>query len=152
MNIPHPIVDGAVDCCPACGAELLAEVLDTAGDTCCPHCQHFLWFLSRCSHGMTVLTFLPGLMSGSEAMDRVQEVYQAVTPASRVILNLSRMRLVSSMFLGMLVALQKRVAAAKGTLKLCGLNSETRDVFRLSKLDWVFDIYEDEEAARDSFD
>jgi len=152
MNASHQIVDGATDCCPACGKELLAELLDEAGDTCCPHCQHLLWFLRRCSNGALVLTFLPGLMSGSEAMERVQDVYEAVAHSSRVILNLSCMRLVSSMFLGMLVALQKKVVAVNGTVKLYGLHAETLEVFRVSKLDWVFDIYENEQEARDSFD
>jgi anti-sigma B factor antagonist len=68
-----------------------------------------------------------------------------------LVLNLSRMRVVSSMLLGMLVVLYRRMLAANGAVKLCGLRADTRDVFRTTKLDRVFEIYEDEQTALNSF-
>jgi anti-anti-sigma factor len=97
------------------------------------------------------LTFLPGLMSGSEAMDRVNQVKEAVAASSRLILDLSRMRLVSSMFLGMLVALHRGIMAVNAAVKLCGLQPFVLDVFESTKLDTVFDICGDEQSALNSF-
>jgi anti-anti-sigma factor len=80
-------------------------------------------------------------MAGSEAIERVHQVQQAVANSPRLLLNLSRMRLVSSMFLGMLVVVHRKMVAASGTVKLCGLHPATLDVFRVTKLDRIFDIY-----------
>ena len=129
----------------------LLELLDSAGDSPCPHCRRLLWFLRKCRNGVVVLTFLPGLMSGSEAMGRVHQVQEAVANSSRLVLNLSRMRLVSSMFLGMLVVLYRTMVAVERDGKLCGLHPDTLDVFRTTKLDRVFDICGDEQTALNSF-
>jgi anti-sigma B factor antagonist len=110
-----------------------------------------LWFVQKRFNGAVILTFLPGLISGSEAMGRIQQVQQAVGDSTRLVLNLTRLRLVSSMFLGMLVVLQRRVQAVNGKVKLCGLHSDALDVFRASKLDTVFEICADEQSALNSF-
>jgi anti-sigma B factor antagonist len=151
MDASIPSAVGATGRCPACGGEVTLEELDAAGDTPCPHCGHLVWFLRKCCQGVVVLTFLPGLMTGSEAMGRVREVRQAVANSSRLILNLSHMRLVSSMFLGMLVMVHRRMVMVDGVLKLCGLNSDTMGVFRNTKLDRVFDICGDEQTALNEF-
>lgn len=147
MDASCRTADGTADCCPACGGEVVLELLDSAGDTPCPHCGHLLWFLRKCCNGVVVLTFLPGLMTGSEAMEQAHQVQEAVGTSSRLILNLSRMRLVSSMFLGMLVVLYRRMVTVKGTVRLCGPHPDTLDVFRGTKLDRVFDICADEQTA-----
>ena len=151
MDASYRTTDGAAERCPACGTEVAVELLNSAGDMPCPHCRRLLWFLRKYASGAVILTFLPGLMSGWEAMERVQEVQDAVADSSRLVLNLSRMRLESSMFLGMLVVLYRRMVAASGTVKLCGLHPDTLDVFRVTKLDRIFAIYEDEAAALKSF-
>ena len=143
--------DGAAERCPACDRDVVFELWDPGGDEPCPHCRRLLWFLQKCCSGVVVLTFRPGLMSGSEAMERVHEIQEAVANSSRLVLNLSRMRLVSSMFLGMLVVLYRRTVMVEGVVKVCGLNSDTMGVFRNTKLDKIFDIYEDEPTALNSF-
>ncbi len=80
-------------------------------------------------------------------MERIRQVHDAVAGSRRVILNLSHMRLVSSLFLGMLVVLHRRVVARKGTMTLCGLAPDTLDAFRVSNLDRIFDIVADEPTA-----
>ncbi len=61
------------------------------------------------------------------------------------------MHLVSSMFLGMLVVLYRRMMAVHGMVKLCGLHADTLEVFAITKLDRVFDICGDEQTALNSF-
>lgn len=151
MDVASQTLNGTAQRCPACGWEVVWELLDSAGDSPCPHCGRPLWFVRKCSQGVVVLTFLPGLMSGSDAMGRVQQVQEAVANSSRLLLNLSRMRLVSSMFLGMLVVLYQRILAVDGTTKLCGLNPDVLFVFKATRLDRIFDICEDEQTALKSF-
>ena len=153
MDTSSRTADGEADHCPACGRDVVIELLDLACDMPpCPHCRRPLWFLRKHRDGVVILTFLPGLMAGNEAMSRVHEVQEAVGSASQLILNLSPMHFVASIFLGMLIVIYRRMVAASGTVKLCGpLHPDTLDVFRSTKLDRLFDIYEDEQTALNSF-
>ena len=137
--------------CPECGAEVRAEPSTWVEDAPCPQCGHPLWFLRKSVDGIIVLTFLPGLMAGSEGLQRVDEVLSALGGSSRAVLDLSRLRFVSSMFLGMLVVLHKRVASANGELKLCGIQPGAAVVFGITKLDKVFDIHDGQQSALASY-
>jgi anti-sigma B factor antagonist len=64
-----------------------------------------------------------------------------------VLLNLSGIRYLSSTMLGRLVSVNRRLEQANGRLKLCSLSPVVSDIFRISRLDQVFAIYEDEPSA-----
>lgn len=51
----------------------------------------------------------------------------------------------------MLIGLQRRIVQRKGRMKLSGINPEVMEVFRITKLDTVFDIYKDESGAIEAF-
>ena len=137
--------------CPACGKPFVPDPESPDEEGLCPHCRHPVWFVCKPSDKAVVLTFLTGLVSGSESLGRLDEVTSAVGSSSRIVVDLSRMRFISSMFLGMLVALHRRVVAAQGAMRLCGLRSGEREVFKATRLDTVFDIREDEPSALASF-
>jgi anti-sigma B factor antagonist len=137
--------------CPACGTPFAGDPSSPEEEGPCPHCRRPVWFVRKPLNETVVLTFLTGLVSGSESLGRLDEVTSAVGSASRIVVDLSRMRFISSMFLGMLVALHRRVVAAQGALRLCGLRSGEREVFKATRLDTVFDIREDEASALASF-
>ena len=133
--------------CPACRQELPIELPAVLGDMPCPHCRQLLWFVRKTAGSAVVLTMLPGLISGSEAVQRVDEIMAAAGGTPRLVLNLGHLRLISSMFLGMLVVVYRRFMTAERTLKLCGLRGDNLETFRITKLDWLFDICDDEEQA-----
>lgn len=66
---------------------------------------------------------------------------------SKVLLNLSGIRYLSSSMLVRLINLQKRVVQSQGQLVLCCLTPVMYDTFRVSKLDQLFKIFDDEAAA-----
>ena len=137
--------------CPACGGRLDFDLANAEGDAPCPHCRHLVWFVQKPAGGVVVLTFLPGLVAGSESLERLGEVTIAIGDCKHVVLDLSRLRVITSLFLGMLVALQRRLVAAERRLKICGLSAGQRDIFKTTKLDMVFDICDDEGIALGSF-
>lgn len=151
MDEPVSTPDGAVNCCPSCGKAVTTAPLANAGDVPCPHCDDLLWFVRRAHDGVVVLTFLPGLMVASESRERIDDVSDAMQGCSRIILDLSQLQILSSIFLGLLVALNRRVTEAEGKMKICGVQPDVREVFRMTKLEELFEICEDEQAARDSF-
>ena len=151
MDVSARAANDTPEQCPACGWGVVLDSLDAAADGPCPHCGSLLWFVRKCRGGAVVLTFLPGLMAGEEAMGKVDQVRAAAASADRLVLNLSHMRFISSMFLGMLVVMHRELLAADRTAKLCGLHADAREVFRANKLDRLFEIHEDEPAAIGSF-
>jgi len=137
--------------CPYCGSGSAIDLPGAEEDRPCPGCGRLLWFVRKPRDEVAVLIFLPGLISGAESLPRVDEVTSAIGGASRIALDLSRLRVMTSMFLGMLVSVQRSVVAAGGTLKLFGVSPGQREVFRATKLDTVFSIYSDEPSALAGF-
>ena len=137
--------------CPYCGAGSTIDLPGAEEDTPCAGCGRLLWFVRKPKDEVAVLIFLPGLISGSESLPRVNEVTSVMRDASRIALDLSRLRVMTSMFLGMLVSLQKTVAGTGGTLRLFGVSPGQREIFRTTKLDALFSIHADEASAMASF-
>lgn len=69
----------------------------------------------------------------------------------RVILDFSALGFMASSALGKLVQLNKKASEYKVKFKLCGINPQIYEVFKITKLHKVFDIQADETAARKSF-
>jgi anti-anti-sigma regulatory factor len=139
------------DCCPQCGGTIALSSSSPAEDVVCPHCAQALWFVRKSQGGSVILTFLPGLRTGSESALRMDEVFAAIGESSQVVVNVSRLRLVNSLFLSMLVRLHLRLESANARLKICGLRPEGLDVFRATRLDHLLDVCPDEQTALGSF-
>jgi len=68
-----------------------------------------------------------------------------------VILNLSKVNMMDSSGLGVLVSSYTTVQKKGGRLALAGLGKGLQNLIAITKLTRVFDIYEDEDAAIASF-
>jgi anti-sigma B factor antagonist len=66
---------------------------------------------------------------------------------SRLLLNLSGVRYLSSEMLAALVSFQQRVDRRGGCVQLCGLEPLMRDLLRTSRVEHLFDICADEAEA-----
>lgn len=69
----------------------------------------------------------------------------------RVVLDFAPVGFMASAALGKLVQLNKKAAEYKVKLKLCGIDPQIYEVFKITRLNKVFDIESDEAAARKSF-
>jgi anti-anti-sigma factor len=69
----------------------------------------------------------------------------------RVILDFRNVQFMSSSMLGKLVLVQKKCKEFKAQLKMCGISPDIREVFKITKLDKLFDIESDEASARKAF-
>ena len=66
---------------------------------------------------------------------------------TRLVVNLTGVRYLSSEVLAILAGLQRKVDPARRSIMLCGLDPLLRDMVRITHLDRVFDIYKDEAEA-----
>ncbi len=69
----------------------------------------------------------------------------------KIVLDLGKVLRMSSLALGKLVALQKKLKEIEGALKLLGLRPGVREIFRASRLDTLFEVFDDEIRAIKSF-
>jgi anti-sigma B factor antagonist len=71
---------------------------------------------------------------------------------SSVILDFSGVETISSMMVGKLIALQRRVDNQHGQLRLCELSDPVRNVFRTSNLDRLFALDRDLRQSREALE
>jgi len=70
---------------------------------------------------------------------------------SKMLINMEDVRFLSSAMLGKLISLHKVLRTKKAALKLCNIVPEIFEVFEITRLDKVFDIYSSEDEALDAF-
>lgn len=69
----------------------------------------------------------------------------------RVVIDFAPVQFMSSSALGKLVKIHKKCKEYKAKLKLSGLNKDIREVFKITRLDKLFDFEDDVAAARKAF-
>jgi anti-sigma B factor antagonist len=69
----------------------------------------------------------------------------------KVLLNFSNVEFLSSAALGKLITLNRKLQSSKGKLVLCAIAREIMEVFEITKLDKLFTIHKEEQAALQAF-
>lgn len=69
----------------------------------------------------------------------------------KILLNFSKVEFLSSAALGKLITLNRKVQAVRGKLILCSIMPDIKEVFQITKLDKLFTIHADEQAALQAF-
>ncbi len=68
-----------------------------------------------------------------------------------MVLNAAHLEYVSSAHLGKLMTLSRLITQADGQLKLCSLEPQFHDILRTTRLNEIFELYDDEQTALESF-
>jgi anti-sigma B factor antagonist len=103
---------------------------------------------------ITVVRFTTARLQGEDEIRNLfRQVAVLVTDAGRrhLILNFQRVEFLDSSAVGQLIMLNRKVQGADGRLALCHLTSNTRETFETMHLTDVFNIYDAEQEALDSF-
>jgi anti-anti-sigma factor len=146
MNTSAELPDEPMRQCPICDAQLRVDSI-RIGETACPSCGHVIWYRRRSVQGISVLEALSGIVAINMDIDRVSHSLVGTAGPPRVILNLSRLKFISSAFVAGMIALQKRVRTAGGRLILCGMHPIVRETLHGARLDTFFEISETEQDA-----
>ena len=82
-----------------------------------------------------------------------EQLFELVDDLGRkkILLNFGNVEYLSSAMLGKLVTLVKKVKAVSGQLKFCSINADVREPFRLTSLDKMVKVYDDDEKALATF-
>ena len=69
----------------------------------------------------------------------------------KIILDFTNVEYLSSAALGKLITMDKKVKNAGGKLRLCSIRPDIYEVFQITRLNKLFDIRDDQEAALAGF-
>lgn len=64
-----------------------------------------------------------------------------------LVLDFSNVRFMSSAVLGLLIKVSKRVYEHQGKLALCAISPKIYEIFKITRLTKIFDIYKDADVA-----
>ena len=108
--------------------------------------------LATRTHGEILVVNCSGrLVFGEESSLLRDTVKKAVTENNRIVLNLGEVNYIDSGGLGTLVGLRTSAQNAGGTIKLTSLTKRVSDLLQITKLLTVFDVYNSEAEAVESF-
>jgi anti-sigma B factor antagonist len=101
--------------------------------------------------GIIIFDCAGRLLFGDETAALRDQVKAKISENSRIVLNLADVTYIDSGGLGTLVALYTTAKNAGGTVKLARLTQRVGDLLQLTKLLTVFEVYDSEEEAVESF-
>lgn len=109
---------------------------------------------SHAKDGILTIQFTdPRILDENQLETVTREVLAQLDKSTeeKVILDFYPVQFMSSSMLGKLVMIHKKCKEFKVKLKLSGISSDIREVFKISRLDKLFDIEPDEATARKKF-
>ncbi len=103
---------------------------------------------------VTVINFSAASILDTGLIERMsRELYDLVDQQDRrkLVLDFAEVRFLSSSALGMLLKLRQKTADARGQLMIAGLRDELMKIFKISRLDKLFEFHPSEEKALNAF-
>ena len=68
-------------------------------------------------------------------------------PGIQLIIDFSQVKFLTSSVLGLLIRISKKVYETDGKLRLCSISPKILEVFKITRLDKIFEIYPDVDEA-----
>lgn len=94
-----------------------------------------------------------GYLSGGDETDELERAIKALADGGNksLIINLSETQHLNSTALGVLISAHSSYVRRGGQMKLCSVDKRIENIFVITKLAMVFDVYPNEEQAIASF-
>jgi anti-sigma B factor antagonist len=106
---------------------------------------------TRVVKGVTIVDCNGRIVFGEESALLRDTLKKLIAENSQIILNLGGVTYIDSGGLGTLVALYTTAHNAGGSVKLANLTQRVGDLLQVTKLLTVFEVYDSEEKALESF-
>jgi len=98
----------------------------------------------------TIVIFTDEKILEEKDIQALQESIMSVIEQAEqinLILDFRNVLMLSSAVLGLLIRVSKKVYERDGQLRLCNINSRIYEIFKITRLTKIFDIYKDREGA-----
>jgi len=106
------------------------------------------------SGDVTIVQFIDRKILDEQNIQKIgEDLFSLVDELGRrkILLNFSNVEYLSSAALGKFITLNKKVQAAGGKLILCKIDPNIYEVFEITKLNKLFNIQKEEQAALQAF-
>jgi len=103
---------------------------------------------------VTVVNFVDRKILDEQNIQKIgEDLFGLVDDQGRtkILLNFGNVEYLSSAALGKFITLNKKVQAAGGKLILCNIDAQIYEVFQITRLDRLFNIQKEEQAALQAF-
>ncbi len=106
----------------------------------------------KTSGDVTILT-PRGMLLGGKETDELQGKIKELSEAGnrKLMINLGKTTFMNSVSLGVLIAGHSNYAKRDAKMKLCAVDKKIQNIFVVTKLSLVFDVYGTEDEALKSF-
>ncbi len=98
----------------------------------------------------TIVTFTEEkILEERDIVDLQESIMGILEQAERIrlVLDFSNVKFLSSAVLGLLIRVSKKVYEQDGLLRLCNISPRIYEIFKITRLTKIFDIYPDKEEA-----
>lgn len=96
-------------------------------------------------HGrVAVATLTDEKILDEDQLSRLENSFMpliAQTPGIQLIVDFSNVQFLTSAVLGLLIRVSKKVYETEGKLRLCSIDAKILDIFRITRLDKIFEIF-----------
>jgi anti-sigma B factor antagonist len=102
----------------------------------------------------TIITFTDEKILEERDIVELQESLMGVIEQAEkinLVLDFANVKFLSSAVLGLLIRVSKKVYEQNGRLRLCNISPRIYEIFKITRLTKIFDIYPDRAAAVVSF-
>jgi len=103
--------------------------------------------------GNVVVLYPKGYLTGGEETDELEQRIKSLIESGNkhLVVNLSDTQHLNSTALGVLISAHSNYAKRGAQMKLCAVDKRIENIFVITKLSLVFDVYATEEQAIASF-
>jgi anti-sigma B factor antagonist len=100
-----------------------------------------------------VILYPKGYLTGGEETDELERAIKELGEGGNkhLIINLSETQHLNSTALGVLISAHSNYVRRSGQMKLCAVDHRIQNIFVITKLSLVFDVFPSEEQAIASF-
>jgi len=98
----------------------------------------------------TIITFVDEKILEEKDIQALQEsIMSVIEQAERLnlVLDFCNVQFLSSAVLGLLIRVSKKVYERDGRLRLCNISPKIYEIFKITRLTKIFEIYQDVESA-----
>ena len=106
-------------------------------------------------NGVTVVHFKDSKILDEADIQQLGQELSALVESgehAKLLLNFEKVDFLSSAALGKLISVKKKAKLANIDLKLCSIKQNLMEVFKLTNLDQVFEIFDTQDGALMAFD
>jgi anti-sigma B factor antagonist len=104
--------------------------------------------------GVTVAVPTDAKILDEEQIQSLEKTFMSLIEQNtgiRLLIDFSGVQFLTSSVLGLLIRLSRRVFQSEGRLRLCAIDSKILEIFKITRLDKVFEIYQDRQQALEGF-